>query len=64
MKLHFQKNQYPSKEDKEAIINIMQHKFESKIDINQLSRWFQVFTGKVILLICLARKRKDLEASV
>jgi len=43
LKLHFQKNKYPTKEDKEEIIKSLEENFETRIDINQLSRWFQVF---------------------
>jgi len=41
LKLHFEKNKYPSKEEKEALLKNLVENFKSSIEISQLNRWFQ-----------------------
>jgi hypothetical protein len=41
LKSHFQDNQYPTREEKEGLLGVLNQKFKSKIEINQLSLWFQ-----------------------
>lgn len=38
----FEKNQYPSKEDKETLIKSIEERFTAKRTLLQINRWFQV----------------------
>jgi len=42
LKLHFEKNQYPSSEEKHQLIERLERSVGSKVNINQISRWFQI----------------------
>jgi hypothetical protein len=41
LKLHFEKNRYPTKEEKESLLKNLEEKFKSTIELSQLTRWFQ-----------------------
>jgi hypothetical protein len=41
LRMTFEQNQYPSKEEKQKLLQILEVKFKSQIDMNQLNRWFQ-----------------------
>jgi hypothetical protein len=41
LKLHFEKNRYPTKEEKEVLLKNLEEKFNSTLELSQLTRWFQ-----------------------
>ena len=63
LKLYFEKNQYPSTDEKQHLIEKLENSMGSKVNINQISRWFQVlinnFTFFLRQKIKVEREKKN-----
>jgi len=57
--LYFEKNQYPSTEEKQQLRCKLEESVGSKVNMNQISRWFQVLIN--IFTFVLRQKKLERE---